>query len=269
MLEKMQKLTKKQLEHKLAFNERTKALHEVDFDHYENPRKYGPWNPYWHVYNYVSGFERNGSTKVLVAGCGNGRDSLIYAKLGFAVHAFDISDRAIKYAQALADRYGFGTENVTFSLQAAEELIFPSDFFDLVVGVNVLHHIDIDKSMNQFCRVLKKGGHAVFKEPLLTPLKTRFRNSVLVTPFIPNATKNVFQKTKYQIIEGEKNLDEHDFETIRKYFPSFEILRWRVVASLDFFFPRIYLEKIDWALFMFFPFLRKFGDQAVLVMSKE
>ena len=261
--------TRKQNAHRLAFNERTKSVDTIDFEHYEDSRIYGPWNPYWYVYNFVSEFDRMENTKVLVVGCGNGRDSLIYAKLGFEVYGFDISDRAIEYAEVLADNHGFGRKKVAFSVQGAEDIDYPSSFFDLVVGVNVLHHIDIDRSMEQFYRVLKEGGCAVFKEPLLTPLKTRFRTSSFVTFFIPESTKNVFQKTKYNLIEGEKNLDEHDFEAIRKYFPNLEIFKWRVIASLDVFFPRCCLEKIDWLLFRVFPFLRKFGDQAVLIMSKE
>ena len=48
----------------------------------------------------------------------------------------------------------------------AEELNFKDNSFDLIMGSGVLHHLfALEKTLKQYLKILKTGGHAVFYEP--------------------------------------------------------------------------------------------------------
>jgi len=238
----------------------------VDFDHYLKPR-YGPWCPYRHVYDMVSNVPNKTGCSLLEIGCGDGANSLRYARMGYRTVGIDISPKGVEAARELAVRTQLD-EATTFSVQTAESLDFGDEEFDVVVGVNVLHHTDTARVIPEIHRVLKKGGVAIFKEPLATPIRDRLRRNPLVTWIVPLGTKCLKQGLKYGESEGEHKLDNNDFRAFEKEFGGLEILRWRVIAKLAVFGGRQRLERIDWWAFKIFPFLRRFGDQAVLIATK-
>ena len=94
-------------------------------------------------------------------GCGNGVASLRFAKIGYDVYGFDISPNNIRIAKNLAQRYGLD-DRIHFSVQRAEELSYPPDFFDIIVGFDILHHLEIEQVANECSRILKKDGIALF-----------------------------------------------------------------------------------------------------------
>ena len=57
----------------------------------------------------------------------------------------------------------------------AQRLPFAAGVFANVVMVDVLHHIEYPaRAMNEFARVLRKGGRLIFCEPAITPLSGVF-----------------------------------------------------------------------------------------------
>ncbi len=256
-----------QTAHVEAFNARTRELADIDFEHYDR-KPFGPWNPYWHVHHLVSQRLSQNCQRLLVVGCGNGRDALVYARLGYEVYGFDISPRAVAIGIQAAKRYDLA-DKMFLSVQAAEQLNYESEFFDLAVGVNVLHHVDVERSLAELLRVLKPGTQAIFKEPLITPWRDKVRNSRLVTWLIPKGVKSKPKRLYYDLVPGEKNLDETEFALIRKNFTNLSIQRWHVLAKLAVIIGRRpLLERCDWMLFKFLPFVRRLGDQAVLTFEK-
>lgn len=239
----------------------------IDFKHYEK-RKFGPWNPYWFVHNTVRQLRNGQSQRLLSVGCGRGADALRYAHLGFDVHGIDVSPRAIELAEAAAQRHDL-TDRAQFSVQPAEALGFEDASFDVVVGVNVLHHLDAPAAIREAARVLRPGGTAIFKEPLATPGRDRFRNLRIVQWLVPPTTKSLFKGIKYGVSEGERNLDERDFRVFRDAFRDFELHRWRVLSAFSVLLTgRTVLERCDWVLFKALPGFRRLGDQAVMVGRK-
>jgi len=239
---------------------------EVDFKHYFKPR-FGPWCPYRHVYDLVSSIANKSGGRLLEVGCGSGANSLRYARLGYQVDGIDISPKAIEAAQELARRTELD-KATRFSAQPAESLDFADGEFEVVVGVNILHHTDTTRVIPEVSRVLRKGGMAIFKEPLATPIRDRLRRSPLVTWLVPIGVKNLRQHCTYSDSEGEHMLDKTDFRIFEDEFESLEIRRWRVIAKLAVFGGRQQLERLDWWAFRMCPFLRRFGDQAVLIAKK-
>ena len=99
---------------------------------------------------------------VLDYGCGEGLASKKMLKLGAAkIEGIDISEGMIEQAKE-----NNPDERAHFQVMNAEELIFEDNTFDIIFGGAILHHLDLDKALNEIKRVLKPSGYAVFVEPL-------------------------------------------------------------------------------------------------------
>jgi 2-polyprenyl-3-methyl-5-hydroxy-6-metoxy-1,4-benzoquinol methylase len=102
--------------------------------------------------------------RVLDYGCGYGNLGLFLSRNGAQVWGFDLSQPAIETANKAARQYGLPAE---FAQMDAAALTYPDDFFDLVVGFGVLHHVvKYPQADVHLLRVLKPGGKAVFHETL-------------------------------------------------------------------------------------------------------
>lgn len=130
--------------------------------------------------DYESYLENVAGLKILDLGCGHGEGSLVLLRRGASVAGIDISQNYIDDAISTADRAGFSKKNYSFSVMDAHALTFDDETFDLVIGSGILHHLDLPVSLGEINRVLKKGGRALFKEPLAAnPLLMLFR---ILTP---------------------------------------------------------------------------------------
>ena len=102
--------------------------------------------------------------KVLEIGCGTG---LFTRKFYNATHADII---AIDISQELLDEAKQLLPEVNFKLDDAMNLSFADNYFDVVFGSSILHHLDFKPAMKEVFRVLKPGGRTIFAEPnMLNP----------------------------------------------------------------------------------------------------
>jgi len=102
---------------------------------------------------------------ILDYGCGEGRASIYFAKRGAYVYGIDISSIAISKAKELAKKHEV-EDKTNFEVMNAEALDFHDESFDFIHGLAILHHLDLTRARDEIYRVLKKGGKAVFLEPL-------------------------------------------------------------------------------------------------------
>lgn len=110
-------------------------------------------------------FEQFGSLankRALDYGCGHGMASVVLARAGATVTAFDLSPGYVLEARERAIANHVGVECVVAD---GEELPFPTASFDVVWGNAILHHLDLSRAGRELHRVLKPGGIAVFCEP--------------------------------------------------------------------------------------------------------
>jgi ubiquinone/menaquinone biosynthesis C-methylase UbiE len=92
---------------------------------------------------------------VLEIGCGNGRDSILFARAGVTATAIDVTEGAIKLATENARD---AEVDVTFLVANAEQLPFPDAEFGAIFSLSVLHASKLSLSIPEAWRVLKPTG---------------------------------------------------------------------------------------------------------------
>jgi len=263
-----QSLTERQQREREEYNSRVSAAKsEIDFEHFSHKR-FGPWSPYWRVYDLVRSRRPPPQARLLSYGCGGGKSALIYARMGYTVCGFDISDGMVDVARKRAEKYALA-DRTTFSAQAAEELDYPDEFFDVVVGEDILHHVELNRAIPEMHRVLKPGGVAIFKDSLATPRRDRVRRLPPITWLLPPGMKNRRTGETYQDTADERPLGDNDLVIVRRQFPKMKIERFHVLTLLaKIFGNRPFFERLDWRLFKVLPFFRRLGDHVVIVLEK-
>jgi 2-polyprenyl-3-methyl-5-hydroxy-6-metoxy-1,4-benzoquinol methylase len=163
--------------------------------------------------------------RVLDYACGYGNLGLYLSEKGARVWGFDLSQPAIETANKAAQRYGLAAE---FAQMDAAALSYPDDFFDLVVGFGVLHHvIKYPQTDAHLFRVLKRGGRAVFHETLWdNPLIN------LVREF-----------TSEHSDAGDAHLTEHEIRRFSRNFSQVELKKRHLLYMLK---RLAKLPRMDW-----------------------
>jgi 2-polyprenyl-3-methyl-5-hydroxy-6-metoxy-1,4-benzoquinol methylase len=228
-----------------------------------------PWNPYWFLCESVAAEFRSHDQRLLDFGCGPGIYSVIFGKVGYHVSGFDISPSNVAIAEQLAAKYDL-SHTVQFNIGTAERLDYPDEYFDVVVGIDILHHVDIAHSVKECLRVLKKGGAAFFKEPVSVPVFDPLRNSVLGRWLVPKSSS-----LERHITEDERKLTRKDLHTIGEMCPAMSVKRFRLCSRLDAFNVSLStnggpsaIEKFDEKVFRLLPFMKVFGGDVVIALRK-
>lgn len=116
--------------------------------------------------------------RVVDFGCGSGANSVLLAGRGAHVWGVDISEDLLRLAQqrlAVNGRDG----DATFIAGSAHDLPFPDGSIDVVFGIAILHHLDLDLVSREVRRVLKPGGRAIFQEPVRNSAVIAFLRSLV------------------------------------------------------------------------------------------
>jgi SAM-dependent methyltransferase len=143
--------------------------------------------------------------RVLDLGCGCGEAAVWFAKCGADVVACDLSPSFIDLVRRVA---GLHRVSVEGSCSSAEHLPFAAATFDLVYAGNVLHHVEIDRALDEIHSVLKPGGILVTWDPLvhnpLIGIYRRLASDVRTTDEHPlrmadlDQFRKRFQQVKYE-----------------------------------------------------------------------
>lgn len=104
--------------------------------------------------------------RILLYGCGpaNGAVDLLEAG-ATSVTGIDVSEVEIAEAWRQARERGYEGQ-VDFRVGDAHSTGFPDDAFDLIIGLAILHHLDVPVALREIRRILAPGGRALFLEPL-------------------------------------------------------------------------------------------------------
>lgn len=134
--------------------------------------------PTHEVMKYLKRIRKNGVGNALDIGCGEGRHSILLAKLGYKVTAIDYEPLAIRNAKKYAAKAGV-QKRIQFIVMDGMKPNLKENFFDVVVDYGFFHHV-------------VKEDNSIYKKNILRFLKS---NGYLIL--------SVFS-TKYKHFEGEK-----------------------------------------------------------------
>jgi 2-polyprenyl-3-methyl-5-hydroxy-6-metoxy-1,4-benzoquinol methylase len=127
--------------------------------------------------------------RVLEIGCGTGFFSEIFVQSGAELHAIDLAKAFIK--KALERCAGLG---IHFKVADVDAMPYKDQLFDAVIGVRVLHHLDMALAFKEINRVLKPNGMIGFCEPnMLNPLIMLQKN----IPWIKNKMGDTPDETAF------------------------------------------------------------------------
>lgn len=145
----------------------------------------------------------SGKFRVLDAGCGWGRQLMEFFRYGLKSEFFgvDIDIEAIKYGKSVEPSIIF----IGADLQG--NLPFKDNVFDAIVCIGVLHLTDVNKTIQEFARILKPKG-LLFVTQTFTRNKLIASLAYLIWRLVPKIGR------LYYIIDIEKILGQNRFTRI-------------------------------------------------------
>lgn len=192
--------------------------------------------------------------RVLDYGCGDGDSAIFLAKKGAWVTAIDCSGEAVDLT--LAKAKANGVEDRIKAIQMnAEKTDFANEEFDCIIGNAILHHLNLDRAKDEAYRILKKGGIAIFREPVIFDKTLGVIRKMI--PYYPsNPTRD------------ERPLSYADIKSFGEKFTEMKWWSFEAISRIQFLFKnrRIlkFLFELDYYLIKNFPFMRRFTSCAVV-----
>lgn len=214
--------------------------------------------------------------KILDLGCGAGEAAVYFASKGAVATGCDISGELLKIAQRVAKKNGVKLSILQVNAKA---LPYKNESFDFVFGNGVLHHVDLIPCVQEVHRVLKKGGLAIFVEPLpYNPIINIYRQlakDVRSEDEKPLTFKQISKfKDYFQVVHHEEfwllslSIFLHFF-FVRRWHPS-KFRYWKKVIEEGESYRKSFsfLNAIDRWLLKHFSFLRPLCWNSVIVAKK-
>jgi SAM-dependent methyltransferase len=201
-----------------------KNIREKEFHNKLQSKKKGRFENIFYkaIYNLKEDFlkylEKNSeNSEILDYGCGIGSSIEKVVKFNpKKITGIDISEVSIQKAISKAKNQGL---NVEYKVDNCEKTNFKDNEFDIVYGTGILHHLQIEKCLDEIFRLLKPKGSLVFIEPLGT------------NPFI-----NIYRKfTPNSRSKDERPLVDKDFDYINNKFSETNIKYYGFLTLI--FFP--------------------------------
>jgi len=219
----------------------------------------------------VPGFANLAGKRVLVCSCGSGIEPVMAARAGAEVYAVDISSVGVANAQNMAR---FNEVRVEAEVMDLHRLRYPDNFFDVIYGSAILHHLDCSIFGLEMIRCLKGGGIAYFFD------ENRDSNPILNFFYKALSKKDTNGRFKKIAIfqrlgtADERILSGEDLRTLSTYFSG----NMKVIVNRFGFFQLLsrviggrFLQistALDNAIFKIAPFLRRYSYYQDVWMEK-
>lgn len=191
-------------------------------------------------------------------GCGSGDNSALLAQRGGNVIGVDISPDLISVGESRIAAHGM---KVDFRVGSAHDMPLEANSVDVVFGMAILHHLDLELASKEVFRVLKPGGRAIFLEPV--------RNSKAMW-FI----RNLIPYRQPDLSPYERPLTDTELQTFASNFSGYHSRAFSVpfVNLLEVLrVPEPILFgaiRLDGVLLKMLPFLKQYASIRVVEMTK-
>lgn len=154
--------------------------------------------------------------RVLDLGSGLGEASVYFAMLGADVTSSDLSPGMVDAALRLAKANGVSVKK---HIAAAEDMQLPqAEKFDIVYAGNLLHHVDIEKTITSIKPHLAEGGMFISWDPIAY-----------------NPAINVYRKMATSVRTSDEHpLTRRDIKLFRKHFKNVETRYFWLTSLLIF-----------------------------------
>jgi SAM-dependent methyltransferase len=140
----------------------------------------------------------------LELGCGKGLYTRELDKSGATIAPIDISWDLLHAAKASGSHAGYHVGD-------AHRMPFRNETFDAIVGVSVLHHMELAPVLAECRRVLKPGGRFVFSEPNMRNPQIFFQKNI---PFIKRMLGDSPDETAFTKSGVRKELEESGYRVV-------------------------------------------------------
>ena len=199
--------------------------------------------------------------RVLEPACGTGVMGCFLAKYEKCyVEGIDISPKGIQVANKRKKLLNLEGK-INFSIQSFYHTNFPDNYFDLIIG-NSLHHLhNYDLAGREMCRLIKKGGKAVFVEPYGHNYIFNFireHNLFGAGGGSPNEYGNYFTKEKIKTLANY--FSRTDCEEFRFFMIAVRSLKSLTLLNI--------FDKIDSFIIKYIPCLKKYFGFIGIVLYK-
>lgn len=175
-------------------------------------------------YYLIKRWKEKGFERFLDLGCGRGRHSIQFAKVGFDVYSADLSETAISGLREWANKEDLSIDTIVCDML---KLPYKDSAFDCMLAYNVISHTDsngIKIILSEIKRVLKDGGE--FYVSLISKNAWSYQKAGF-----PQLDDN----TVIRIEDGPENSVPHffvDADSIKELFADFNLISVRQVQDV-------------------------------------
>ena len=199
--------------------------------------------------------------ELLDYGCGMGEEAIYFAKLGARVTAIDISDVGIATLQR---RAAYHELDIRALEMRCDPTTFPSESFDRIHGMGILHHVGIDTALAEVHRLLRPGGIGIFLEPLGD------------APHVEGVKELLMRHARFlghfdDVTEHEHNLRWDEIARATQAFARSDTYPYHLMYRLKRFLPPGWFDavrRIDSGLLALAPGLRHYAGAVVIRVVK-
>lgn len=194
--------------------------------------------------------------RVLDFGCGHAMASVVMARQGASVVAFDLSPGYLAEARR---RAAYNQVGVRFLRADGDRLPFANASFDRIWGNAILHHLDLPRAAQEIARVLKPSGRAVFCEPWGENWLLRLARGRLA------------YASKARTVD-EQPLRQRDLESFAGYFAQVDVQGYQLLSMINRFLGQrrrfAGLDRCDRLLLDRVPRLRRYCRYVVMTLRQ-
>jgi ubiquinone/menaquinone biosynthesis C-methylase UbiE len=203
-------------------------------------------------------------------GCGDGMATCQVALVFPELHVIglDVSPELVDIGHLYAEVNGVA-DRVEFVLGDAEKDVLLPESVNIMLALNIMHHVDISLALPSILRAVKPGGMVIFLEPIaFSQTLQKLRD------FLP---------VKKDISPDERQLSYEEIETLKSSLENVRVQYFNFLGRMSRFFPASNLidnghpvtkllitciHCVDQFLFRFFPIFRKYSGKLMIIGHK-